>query len=151
MLVFGESRSIWTLIQAYVAWQLVNSWLLWMIEQSNRRALDGRESFNRFPGEGEASGWMQIVGTVLTQWMYPFTAWRAYKMDQVGWRGVSYKLGADGTVELIESTDATANLRGGSDKSPELLTAGSASEAVEDKDDATEATLPSHFSKRSRN
>lgn len=131
MLVFGESRSMWTLIQAYVAWQLVNSWLLWMIEQSNRQALEGRESFNRLPNEGNASGWMQVVGTVMTQWMYPFTAWQAHKLDEVWWRGVSYKVGANGTVELIEKTDATANLRGGSKGSPELLATGIQGKAVE--------------------
>ena len=67
----------------------------------------------------------------MTQWMYPFTAWQAHKLDEVWWRGVSYKVGANGTVELIEKTDATANLRGGSKGSPELLATGIQSKAVE--------------------
>jgi len=159
MLVLGESSSMWTLIQAYVAWQLVNSWLLWLIEQSNRKALDGRESFNRLPNEGNATGWMQLPGTMLTQWLYPFTAWQAHTLDDVWWRGVCYNLGANGTVELIEKTDATANLRGGSKESSELLAAEIQYQAVEvskdvsnaDNAETTEFFLPSHFSKRSRN
>lgn len=127
MLIFGRPSSMWTLIQVYFIWQLVNSWLLWMIEKSNTKALEGREGFNRFPNEGDASGWMQVVGTVLTQWMYPFTAWQAYKMEQVWWRGVSYKLGVGGTVELIESTDAAANLRCQSTEGPELFAASTQS------------------------
>lgn len=161
MLVFGDSRSMWTLVQAYVAWQLVNSGLLWMIEKSNRKALAGRKGFNRFANEGDASGWMQVVGTVLTQWMYPLTAWRAYKLEEVWWRGVSYKVSDDGTVELIESTDATANLRGGSKESPELLAMGLRRESVVVENNAdvsgaenavnSETNRPRHFSKRSPN
>ena len=40
-------------------------------------------------------------------------------------------MGANGTVELIEKTDATANLRGGSKGSPELLATGIQGKAVE--------------------
>ena len=163
MLIFGDTRSMWTLIQVFVGWQLVNSWLLWMIGQSNHKALNGRESFNRLPNEGNASGWMQLVGTVLTQWMYPLTAWQAYEMDEVWWRGVSYKVGDNGTVELIEKTDATAKLRSGTKESSELLATGIQRQGVEasgenstdvsnaDNAETTEFDLPSRFSKRSRN
>lgn len=166
MLVCGEHRSLWTLIQAYVVWQLVNSWLLWMIERSNRRALEGRESFNRFPNEGNANPLMQFPGTLLTQWLYPWTALKAYVLDEVWWRGVSYKVDADGNVELMEETDAAASLRHGSKESLGLLAtevqretdrangsdnAEGGSENDAEGPEASGTILPSHFSKRSRN
>ena len=84
-------------------------------------------------------------------------------MDEVWWRGVSYKVGDNGTVELIEKTDATAKLRSGSKESSELLATGIQRQAVEvsgeddtegsnaDNAETTEFILPSQFSKRSRN
>ncbi len=138
MLVFGDIRSMGALILAYVAWQLVNSGLLWMIEKSNRQALKSRKSFNRLPNQGNASEWMQVVGTVLTQWMYPFTAWQANAMEEVWWRGVSYKVGDGGTVELIEKTDAVARLRGGGKQSSELLATGTAHDGGAKRAEASE-------------
>lgn len=160
MLICGEHRSMWALIQAYVAWQLVNSWLLWMIEQSNRQALEGRGSFNRFPNEGSANPLMQLPGTLLTQWMYPLTAWKAYDLEKVWWAGVSYKVDDNGNVELIEETDAAASLRRGSKESSELLSTGIQHEEVDvsgsnntdvSNDETSGPILPSRFSKRSRN
>ena len=160
MPIFGEFRSMWTLIQAYLAWQVVNSWLLWMIEKSNRRALDNRESFNRLPNAGYSNILMQFCGTVLTQWMYPLAAWEACFLNQVWWRGVSYKVDANGTVELIEKTDAVADLRGDSKASQELLAMGFHLNGVDDsaadnRDDIGAETsgidFPSRFSNRSQN
>ncbi len=148
MLASAQTRSMWTLIQLYIAWQVVNSWLLWLIEQSNQRVLKERDSFNRLPDEEGPSAWMQLVGTVLTQCVYPFTVWQAAAMDKVAWRGVSYKVNNNGTVELIEKTDVAASLRGDSTDSSDLL-------AAENDDDSTpQVILPttaSRFSKRSRN
>ena len=151
MLVTGQTRSMWTLVQAYVAWQLINSWLLWMVEQSNRNAMEARGSFNGLPTEDSPSAWMQVVGTVLTQWLYPFTAWQAAAVDKVAWRGVSYKVRGRGRVELIEKTDAAAALRGGNKGSAELLSTGGTQE-VNEANGAQEILLSSsRFSKRSRN
>ena len=62
---------------------------------------------------------------------------------------------ADGAVERIEKTDATANLRGGSKESSELLATGIQGQSVEvsnaDNAETTEFILPGHFSKRSGN
>ena len=109
-----------------------------MIEKSNRQALKSRKSFNRLPNQGNASEWMQVVGTVLTQWMYPFTAWQANAMEEVWWRGVGYKVGDGGTVELIEKTDAVARLRGGGKQSSELLATGTAHDGGAKRAEASE-------------
>ncbi len=150
MLIFGEFRSMWTLIQAYLAWQVINSWLLWLIEKSNSKALDGRESFNRLPNSGYFNVPMQFCGTLLTQWMYPLAAWEACFLDQVWWRGVSYKVDANGTVELIEKTDAVAGLRSESKDSQELLALGFRPHGVDGDEDDRRTENPridvsSHF------
>ena len=114
MLCNGESRSLWTLVQTYIAWQAVNSWLLWVIERWNQTALDSRNSFNRLVKQNSRRSKfvvLQFTGTLLTQWLYPFTAWQASALTKVGWRGVQYKISAKGAIELIAESDIAADHR----------------------------------------
>jgi hypothetical protein len=87
-------------------------------------------------------------------------------LDQVWWRGVSYKVDANGNVGLVEETDALASLRHRSKESEELLATGTQQAGfdfngndhadVDNADNADDAgtsgtVLPTRFSKRSRN
>ena len=159
MLWTGETRGMWTLIQAFVAWQVINSVLLYLIERSNRAAIEQRDSFNRLPVPESPSFMMQFASTLMTQWIYPFAAWQAAAMDKVKWRGVTYKVRGDGTVQLVEKSDAASSARASASSEKDLLFHDSvadsevAEQAVEEPkdEDKNEVYLSSRFSKRSRN
>ena len=158
MLWTGQTRGLWTLLQSFVAWQLVNSVLLYLIERSNRQAIEQRDSFNRLPVPQSPSFLMQFGSTLLTQWIYPFAAWQASAMEKVDWRGVTYKIRGNGTVELVDKSDVASSARTSTASGIDLLSYETAANSdVTEKDSALDEDksgnvyLPSRFSKRSRN
>ena len=167
MLWTGQTRGMWTLLQAFLAWQVANSVLLYLIERSNRQAIEQRDSFNRLPVPQSPSFLMQFGSTLLTQWIYPFAAWQASAMEKVNWRGVSYKVRGNGTVQLIEKSDAASSARAPDESEIDLLAPKNKSngeikgatekesedskDSAVDEDKPDDVYLPSRFSKRSRN
>ncbi len=114
----GQHSNAWMLTCFFLLYQIVNVCLLVLIDRCNRSILSRRTGGR--PGVRDASGLgMTILATVLNQFLYPLTVYRAWTTQLVHWRGIRYKITRDSRVVMqqyvpyvqVSTTDATKSIQ----------------------------------------
>ena len=141
---FGMTTDAITLLKTTVVYQAFNFALLYMIGKSNRRVINGRESYNGLEVDSDRRLPMHLLATLVTQVMQPFALWQANSMERVNWRGATYKVKNGRKVRLLKV------------KQGKSATKTQSAKMVIEEDGASpvseEAYYPgSRYSKRSRN
>lgn len=127
MLVVGHWTHLTSLLQAVVAYQVINALLLTMVAKSNHQILDDRDQTDRLNGGGKVSLFWSALATFITQLIYPFAVLKAAMMKRVVWRDVEYAVGRNGVLTRLGESNVSGNAQS------ELPAEGSRSDSARDK------------------
>ena len=140
----GMTSDALTLLKTAVVYQVFNFALLYMIGKSNRKVINGRESYNGLEVDNDKRLPLHFFATLVTQVIQPFALWQANSMEKVNWRGATYGVKDGNKIRLLKVKKGKA--------SPNKPTFKTKVEVDEMAPVSEAAYIPgSRYSKRSRN
>lgn len=97
--IAGERFNALTITLFCLLYQLANIGLLAVIDRCNTNTLNQRTGESQ--REPDASGFgMNLIATVLNQFLFPLAVFKAWTMRSVRWRGIDYKIKAGNELKM---------------------------------------------------